>query len=222
MNYERLLDSVKLHEGYREIPYRDHLGNWTVGTGHLIHRIDLVNMANFRTVGNLLNFLTDPAQHVRWLEEDIKRSESDARRYIGDIWSKLSPVRQEVLTEMAFQLGGERLAGFAKLKSAIESSHWVRANAEMLDSLWYRQTPNRAKELASRMLEGLQFRLSRPVCPAVNRILDPRSRIHFGGFDPCDSGVHGRIDRAATPSRPGCRSGDPHPRPAWAHPVTGS
>jgi lysozyme len=154
VNHDRLRESVKRHEGYRNIPYRDHLGNWTVGTGHLIHRIDLVNMANYRTVGNLLDFLTDPAQHQRWLESDLLEAESDARRFLGDAWDRLSDARREVLTEMAFQLGEKRLGGFLKFRDAVLSGMWGVASAEMLDSLWAKQTPGRVAELAARMRAG--------------------------------------------------------------------
>jgi lysozyme len=154
MNYARLAESVRHHEGYRRDPYRDHLGNWTVGVGHLIHRIELTAMANYRTLGNLLDWVSDPANHEAWLNSDLLQAESDARRYIGDAWDGLSDVRKEVLTEMAFQLGAERLGGFKKLNEALRQRQWVRAQAEMLSSKWHEQTPARAKALASRMLEG--------------------------------------------------------------------
>ena len=35
MNYDKIKDSIKTHEGYRDKVYRDHLGNRTVGYGHL-------------------------------------------------------------------------------------------------------------------------------------------------------------------------------------------
>ena len=35
MNYDKIKDSIKKHEGYRDKVYRDHLGNRTVGYGHL-------------------------------------------------------------------------------------------------------------------------------------------------------------------------------------------
>jgi lysozyme len=154
MNYERLRSSVQKHEGYRQLPYFDSLGFATVGYGHLIHNIELTAMVNYRTFGNLLRWLSDPIQHDIWLVDDLRRAESDAQRYIGDAWERLSDVRKEVLTEMAFQLGASRLGGFVKLRDAILSGLWVRAQSEMMDSRWAQQTPNRAKELASRMLEG--------------------------------------------------------------------
>lgn len=154
MNYDRLRDSIINHEGYRKDPYRDHLGNWTVGYGHLIQEMQISALVNYRTLGDLLNWIGSPETHEEWLRSDMLRAESDARRFIGADWDNLSDRRKEVLTEMGFQLGGTRLNGFVRLRQAIIARQWVRANAEMLDSLWARQTPKRAKELASRMLEG--------------------------------------------------------------------
>jgi lysozyme len=59
-----------------------------------------------------------------------------------------------VLVEMAFQLGASRLAGFSKFRQAVMDRLWVRASSEMSDSLWARQTPKRAQELAERMIHG--------------------------------------------------------------------
>ncbi len=154
MNYDRLRESVLEHEGYRTDPYRDHLGNWTVGVGHLIHEMQLSALVNYRTLGELLNWIGSNETHEHWLRSDLLQAESDARRYIGDAWDKLTDARQEVLTEMAFQMGADRLGKFQKLREAILARAWVKAESEMLDSLWARQTPKRAKELASRMVEG--------------------------------------------------------------------
>ena len=53
-----------------------------------------------------------------------------------------------VIIEMCFQLGYPRLCGFKKFKAALENKDYVTASAEMLDSRWAKQTPNRANGLA--------------------------------------------------------------------------
>ena len=50
---------------------------------------------------------------------------------------------------MCYQLG---LSGFSKFKKTIyylETEQYEEASIEMLDSLWAKQTPNRAKELSA-------------------------------------------------------------------------
>ena len=55
---------------------------------------------------------------------------------------------KSVIVNMCYQLG---LSGFSKFKKTIyflETEQYVEASFEMLDSLWAKQTPNRAKELS--------------------------------------------------------------------------
>ena len=55
---------------------------------------------------------------------------------------------QEVVIEMCYQLG---INGFSKFKKTIylfETNQYEEASVEMLDSLWAKQTPNRAKGLS--------------------------------------------------------------------------
>ena len=44
-----------------------------------------------------------------------------------------------------------RLLNFVKTLHYIENGKYKAASVEMLDSLWAKQTPNRAKELSERM-----------------------------------------------------------------------
>ena len=53
------------------------------------------------------------------------------------------------MVEMCYQLG---VSGFSKFKKTIdhlENKRYGKASAEMLDSKWARQTPNRALELSN-------------------------------------------------------------------------
>lgn len=62
--------------------------------------------------------------------------------------------RYEVLAEMAFQMGASGLAQFTNTLQAIRDKRWNDAAQGMLNSLWARQTPSRARELASVMALG--------------------------------------------------------------------
>ena len=55
---------------------------------------------------------------------------------------------QEVVINMCYQLGVNGVSKFRKAISAMQEGDWEEAANEMLDSLWARQTPNRAKELS--------------------------------------------------------------------------
>jgi lysozyme len=67
-------------------------------------------------------------------------------RFVNN-FCELSDIRQEVLINMAYQMG-TRLFNFTKTKMYIEQRNFKQASIEMLDSSWYEQTPNRAKRMS--------------------------------------------------------------------------
>ena len=54
---------------------------------------------------------------------------------------------------MCYQLGVTGVSKFKKTIAYLQNKQWEEASVEMLDSLWARQTPNRAKELSNRVKE---------------------------------------------------------------------
>jgi lysozyme len=113
--------------------YPDSEGYWTIGIGHLIDK---------RKGGTLPDFIID-----RLLEYDISQCVSQLNAKIP-WWRGLSETRQRALVVMCFQLGIGGLLGFKKMLSALKDERWKDAKREALDSLWARQTPARAKEVA--------------------------------------------------------------------------
>ena len=67
-------------------------------------------------------------------------------------YSNLPIEVKNIIQNMYYQLGN-RLFNFVKTLHYIENGKWTAASIEMLDSLWAKQTPNRAKELSKRMAE---------------------------------------------------------------------
>ena len=55
---------------------------------------------------------------------------------------------------MCYQLGVSGVSKFKKTLEYLENNEFKMASREMLDSLWARQTPNRAKKL-SEIIKGL-------------------------------------------------------------------
>ena len=148
-----LEDSIKQHEGYREHPYRDTRGYWTVGWGHLIHNDSLDDlMINGATVGDLFDYLTDEQMHKLWFKDDVADAAAGAERWIDNttVWDTMPAERQNVLIEMVYQLGYGGISKFRKTRQHIIDGHWLDAADEMLDSKWARQTPGRASELSKR------------------------------------------------------------------------
>ena len=54
---------------------------------------------------------------------------------------------------MIFQMGANGVSKFKNMLLALRNKSYTVAAKEMLDSRWAKQTPNRAKELSSRMEE---------------------------------------------------------------------
>ena len=125
-----LIDEIKVHEGFRDKVYKCSEGFDTIGYGFAIK--DLVLDEDIADL-ILQRKLED-------LQESIKRKFD---------WFKESPNEvQDVVSNMCYQIG---LSGFSKFKKTIyylETEQYEEASEEMLDSLWARQTPNRAKELS--------------------------------------------------------------------------
>ena len=133
MNMTRLLQSIKSHEGRRETAYQDSLGVWTIGYGH-----------------NLETRPLSDAVIEMLLGEDLEGAITDARSLVPD-FDDLDDRRQEVLVEMAFNLGRAGLASFKRMLSAVKRRDYQSAADEMLNSVWRRQVGVRAEALAERM-----------------------------------------------------------------------
>ncbi len=124
------------HEGLRLKPYRDTTGTLTIGVGH--------NLDD--------NGITEEVAMIV-LQLDIASAMIEL--FAAFPWmSTLSCTRQDVLIDMAFNLGMPRLKKFKKMLAAVSAGDFVVASAEMLDSKWAVQVGDRAKELAEMMLTG--------------------------------------------------------------------
>lgn len=67
----------------------------------------------------------------------------------------LDIVRQGVLLNMAFQMGVDGLLKFKNTLRHVQARQWTAASVGMLDSLWAKQTPERAERLAEQMRTGV-------------------------------------------------------------------
>jgi len=140
MNMDRLLQSVKKHEGYRNKVYLDTLGKRTVGVGHLC----------------VEDFWEDNKEYeekflLTILEHDLKTAIQGAERLLKDC-RILDSLAREIIVEMVFQLGETGVSKFKNMLKALkEGPDYQTAASEMLDSRWAKQTPNRAKAMSAEM-----------------------------------------------------------------------
>ena len=126
-----LLESIKHHEGFVEHVYDDSLGIPTIGYGFAIKDLILDE---------------DIAEDIliRKLEK-LKRNANARFKWLEDMPQEV----QAVVLNMCYQLGVTGVSKFRKAISALQEGDWQEAADEMLDSLWARQTPDRATELSN-------------------------------------------------------------------------
>ena len=142
MNMKELEDRIIRHEGMVRSVYNDHLGNPTIGVGHLITPED-----NFKR-GEIYG----EEQLKDIFRKDLKRSIEGANRILKDC-SHVSNRAREIIVEMVFQLGEAGTKKFKKAIAALQANpcQYKECAKQMLDSRWAKQTPNRAQELSKLM-----------------------------------------------------------------------
>ena len=141
MNMERLLQSVKDHEGYRNKVYLDTLGKRTVGVGHLC----------------VEDFWEDDKEYeekflMTILEHDLQTAIKGAKDLMSENGcNDIDEIAEELIIEMIFQLGKTGVSKFRNMWKCLQDRNFEGASLEMLDSKWNRQTPNRCKKLSDQM-----------------------------------------------------------------------
>ena len=148
MNLEELKEHIKFEEGVKlndngeHILYNDSLGYKTLGIGHLVKATDPENEMEIGTVV--------PQERVdECFEADLYVAINDMEKFTEDM--NVDENVKECVTHMVFQLGLPRLNKFRKFKQALLDGDIKSAQTEMKDSLWYRQTTNRAERLIEKL-----------------------------------------------------------------------
>jgi len=150
----QLIEMVRRHEGVRAHLYRDSLGFWTVGVGHMVD----VRKGGWwdDDIAARLNkngFSLSPQVIDAYLRDDLASAERDVQELIT-AKDRLNDARYAALVSMAFNLGASGFASFTKARAAINRGQWREAHDQLLDSKWARQLPQRAKEIAEIILDG--------------------------------------------------------------------
>lgn len=129
---DKLVESIKRHEGYRDSVYKDSLGYLTLGWGHLLAE------------GSKVPLEVSEA----FLKADIASAVSDFYRLPRNLQVKLNETRKRIVTELIFNIGLHKVLLFARFWIAVQAEDWPTAKAELLDSQWARQVKGRAVEMA--------------------------------------------------------------------------
>lgn len=136
MNYDKLTAQLEIDEGKRSHIYTDTVGKITGGIGR-----------------NLSDREFSEDEIALMLKNDIAIVEQELDRVLP-WWRGMCDARQNVLANLCFNMGINRLLGFKNALTAMQAAKYDKAADEMLDSTWARQVSNRAMRLAAVMRKG--------------------------------------------------------------------
>ena len=142
MGYHNLKERIKSNEGFSSKPYKDQLGYLTVGYGHLILPNENI----------LLKKKINKKELEEIFEKDFKKALSNFNNTFKPF--TLNEKESELLIEMIFQLGIKGCLKFKNLIKNIKKGNKHLVCFDMMDSLWYKQTPNRVKALIKTFLNN--------------------------------------------------------------------
>ena len=144
MNIEALREQLKIDEGVKYEIYKDHLGYPTFGIGHLITEND---PEHGKPDGTEIS--EDRVNEI--FETDVAKFVSEAKILFPDL-DELPDVAQQVIVNMAFNMGRPRLSKFKNFIAGVNDRDWTRAAEEMMDSRWATQVGDRAIRLRNQIL----------------------------------------------------------------------
>ena len=130
------LAKLKDHEGLRLKPYSDTAGKLTIGWGR--------NLTDTGISYEEAEFLRD---------NDIARHTAEARSNF-DWFDGLSPVRQDVVVELIFNMGIGGFSTFHNMIEAIVQGNWHQAAWELSNSMWAGQVQKERKNDLANAIEN--------------------------------------------------------------------
>lgn len=139
----RLRDDITTAEGYKLQAYKDTLGFWTAGVGHLLDQTK-----------DWTGHIFDIATVNQWLIDDLLTAESAAKTLLE--WTALdTDARQNAVVELVFNMGLQHWKQFAHCRMYMTKKDWNNAATELVRSLWARQVgARRAGRLANYIRTG--------------------------------------------------------------------
>lgn len=136
---------IKLEEGWRQREYHCSEGFRSIGYGRKLSNV------KFEPLGNTV---ATEKEEIVFVRQRISEVITKLAVLQPIAWSKCNLQRQAILVSLAYQVGIEGALKFKKMWAALESNNFEEASKQMLDSLWAKQTKNRALRHAKTMKDG--------------------------------------------------------------------
>lgn len=163
MNLERLKKQLIIDEGCKLQVYKDSLGFWTVGIGHLLTKKDpeLMQLEIYLKQNPKTTMTISQERCDQLFKSDLEVVTKSCK----NVWSNFDNFPdevQEICANMMFNLGETKIKKlFPSFVKAVSTSDYKRAALEMTYNNglkpesgfcdWYLQTKSRAKRLVARM-----------------------------------------------------------------------
>lgn len=144
MDKIRLKQDLINSEGLVTTAYRDSLGFWTAGVGHLLDQSK-----------DWTGHVFEMSEAIQWLSEDIDKALDIAHSLVE--WPRLmTEARQNAVTELVFNMGLKHWESFKHTRDALFAQDWQLAHDGLLASLWAKQVhTTRATRIANYILLGV-------------------------------------------------------------------
>jgi lysozyme len=153
-----LLTDLQRDEGYRASPYLDTAvpPKWTIGNGRNLEASPLTG-SEWKALLDAKEIAVSisPNGAGRLLQNGIATARTQCLQAFP-WWPQLDEVRQEVLLNLTFNMGMQRLIGFRNMLAAIKESDFETAATELLDSAYAKQVRGRAVRLANQLRSGVR------------------------------------------------------------------
>ena len=137
--YEEVKEEIKACEGYVNKIYKCSEGFDTIFYGHKV--------LPEATYEHDVEYPKEIGEEV--FEKDFQRTLDAAERLIAD--RPINNTAKEVIINMVYQIGENGVSKFKNMFKALDNEDYGEASFQMLDSLWAKQTPNRANKLSKKM-----------------------------------------------------------------------
>lgn len=135
---------IKKHEGFVPHPYKDSLGLWTIGYGHLI--------GNGKSLPPEWNRTITRAEGDALFEEDYAHHRKAAERIPG--FGQLNDGGQGALTDLTFNMGPSWYTKWPTLQKQLKAGDVEGAADNLQSSKWFQQVKTRGPTIVSLVRQG--------------------------------------------------------------------
>ena len=125
------------HEGIRDMPYKDSLGLWTVGVGHLI--------GDGKTLPPEYNRKFTQAEIMKMFDDDFEHHAKAAEKIPG--YSKANQGGQGALIDLTFNMGPSWYKKWPNFCKKLAAGDFKGAADELAGSKWAQQVKSRAQTI---------------------------------------------------------------------------